>query len=99
MGRDLSQYGLRGHDIVIKGGPCGRGGCPYRDLPYAQRNIGNQFPACDAGELLNQCRLEERELVQPDAVVDQEIEFLVANLVGPGIRRDGFPNDRDPVST
>jgi hypothetical protein len=29
--------------------------------------------------------------------VDQEIELLVANLVGPGIRRDGFPDDGDPV--
>jgi hypothetical protein len=29
--------------------------------------------------------------------VHQEIEFLVANLVGPGIRRDGFPDDGDPV--
>jgi len=29
--------------------------------------------------------------------VDQEIEFLVANLVRPGIRRDRLPNDGDPV--
>jgi hypothetical protein len=29
--------------------------------------------------------------------VDQEIELLVANLVGPSIRRDGFPDDGDPV--
>jgi hypothetical protein len=29
--------------------------------------------------------------------VDQEIELLVANLIGPGIRRDGFPDDGDPV--
>jgi hypothetical protein len=35
--------------------------------------------------------------VQPDTVVDQEIEFLIANLVGPGIRCDGFPDDGDPV--
>jgi hypothetical protein len=35
--------------------------------------------------------------VQPDTVVDQEIELLVANLVGPGIRCDGFPDDGDPV--
>jgi hypothetical protein len=46
---------------------------------------------------VNERRLEERELVQPDTVVDQEIELLVANLVGPGIRRDGFPDDSDPV--
>jgi hypothetical protein len=29
--------------------------------------------------------------------VHQEIEFLIANLVGPGIRRDGFPDDGDPI--
>jgi hypothetical protein len=46
---------------------------------------------------VNECRLEEHELVQPDTVVDQEIELLVANLVGPGIRCDGFPDDGDPV--
>jgi hypothetical protein len=35
--------------------------------------------------------------VQPDAVADQEVEFFIANLVGPGIRSDGFSNDGDPV--
>jgi hypothetical protein len=29
--------------------------------------------------------------------VDQEIELLVAKLVRPGIRCDGFPDDGDPV--
>jgi hypothetical protein len=48
---------------------------------------------------VNECRLEERELVQPNTVVDQEIELLVANLVRPGIRCDGFPDDGDPVPT
>jgi hypothetical protein len=46
---------------------------------------------------VNECRLKKRELVQPDTVVDQKIELLVANLVGPGIRCDGFPDDGDPV--
>jgi len=46
---------------------------------------------------VKECRLEERELVQPDTVADQEIEFLVANLVGPGIRRNRFPDEKDPV--
>jgi len=36
--------------------------------------------------------------VHPDTVVDQEIKFLVANLIGPSIRRNGFSDDRDPVS-
>ena len=36
--------------------------------------------------------------MQPDTIVDQEIEFLVANLVGPSIRCHRFPDDRDPVS-
>jgi hypothetical protein len=36
-------------------------------------------------------------LVQPDTVVDQEIEFLVANLVGPGIRCHRLSDDGDPV--
>jgi hypothetical protein len=46
---------------------------------------------------VKECRLEERELVQPDTVVYQEIELLVANLVRPGIRRDRLSDDRDPV--
>jgi hypothetical protein len=46
---------------------------------------------------VNECRLEDRELVEPDTVLDQEIEFLVANLVGPGIRRHRFPDDGYPV--
>ncbi|HWI69864.1 MAG TPA: hypothetical protein VNS88_16065 [Nitrospiraceae bacterium] len=36
-------------------------------------------------------------MVQPDTVVDQQIEFLVANLVWPGIRRSGLPDDGDPI--
>jgi len=48
---------------------------------------------------VKECRLEERELVQPDTVVNQKIELLVANLVGPGIRCDGFSDDGDPVPT
>jgi hypothetical protein len=35
--------------------------------------------------------------VQPDAVADQEVELFIADLVGPGIRSDGFSNDGDPV--
>jgi hypothetical protein len=35
--------------------------------------------------------------VQPDTVVYDEIEFLVANLVGPGIRCHGLSDDGDPV--
>jgi hypothetical protein len=46
---------------------------------------------------LNKCRLEKGELVHPDTVVDQEIELLVANLVGPRIRRDRVSDDRYPV--
>jgi hypothetical protein len=46
---------------------------------------------------VKECRLEERELVQPDTVVDQEIELLVANLVRPGIRRDRLSDDGYPV--
>jgi hypothetical protein len=36
--------------------------------------------------------------VQPDTVVDQEIEFLVANLVGPGIRCHRLSDNGDPVT-
>jgi hypothetical protein len=35
--------------------------------------------------------------VHPNTVVDEEIEFLIANLVGPGVRRNGFPDDGDPI--
>jgi len=66
-------------------------------FPYPQDDVGDEFCAGYRVEFVNECRLEERELVQPDTVVDQEIELLVANLVRPGIRRDGFPDDGDPV--
>ena len=66
-------------------------------FPYPQHDVGDEFPAGYAVEFVNECRLEERELVQPDTVVDQEIEFLIANLVRPGIRCDGFPDYGDPV--
>jgi hypothetical protein len=97
MGHCFCQYSLRNNGITINGGHRGRSDDTWRDLAHAEDNLGDQFPAACPVEFLKECRLQERELVQPDTVVHQEIEFLVANLVGPGIRRDGFPDNRDPV--
>jgi hypothetical protein len=88
MGCCLSQFDLGESDVVIEWKRRGRGRCTSGDLAHAQRNLG---------EFLNKRRLEERELVQPDTVADQEVELFIANLVGPGVRGDGFPDDGDPV--
>jgi hypothetical protein len=97
VGRCFSQYDLGDSEIAINAVCRRKSRCTYRDLAHAQHNIGDEFPAGYTVEFVKECRLEERELVQPDTVVDQEIELLIANLVGPGIRCDGFPDDGDPV--
>jgi hypothetical protein len=97
MGCCLSQFDLGESDVVIEWRRRGRGRCTSGDLAHAQRNLGDEFPTGYLVEFLNKRRLEERELVQPDTVADQEVELLIANLVGPGVRGDGFPDDRDPV--
>ena len=97
MGRYLSQCDLGDRGVAISGGRCGRSDHTRWDLAYTQHNLGNELPPCCSVEFLNQCRFEECELVQPDTVVDQEIKFLVANLVGPGIRCHRLSDDGDPV--
>jgi hypothetical protein len=69
----------------------------FRQLSHPKHDVGDEFSAVYAIKFVNECRLEEGELVQPDTVVDNEIEFFVANLVRPGIRCDRFPDNGDPV--
>jgi hypothetical protein len=97
MGRYLGQCDLGDHDVAVERGRRRRSHCPYGDFAYTQHNFGNELPTCCSVEFLNQCRLKECELVQPYTVVDQEIEFLVANLVGPGIRCHGLSDDGEPI--
>ena len=94
-----SSAALGGEAVAPKG--LGRRGyvVGFRKFPYPQHNIGDEFYTGHRIEFVNECRLEERELVHPDTVVDQEIELLIANVVGPGIRCDGLPDDGDPVPT
>jgi len=69
----------------------------FRQLSHAKHDVGDEFSAADTVEFVYECRLEEGELMQPYTVVDKEIEFFVANLVRPGIGRDRFPDNGDPV--
>jgi hypothetical protein len=97
MRRGFSRYDLGDNEISIDGG--GRVGYDFtcRNLAHAQHNIRDEIPSGHRVEFLKECRLQECELMQPNTVVDEEIEFLVADLVRPGVRRNGFPDDGDPI--
>jgi hypothetical protein len=93
----FSQYRLGNSGVAVNGGCRSRNDYACRNLAHAQYNIGDEVTAGCRIEFVNECGLEERELVQPDTVVYQEIELLIADLVGPSVRRGGFPDERDPV--
>jgi hypothetical protein len=63
MGRYISQCDLGGREVTINGGCRGRNDHTRWDLAHAQHNLGDEFPSCYRVEFVNECRLEERELV------------------------------------
>jgi len=69
----------------------------FRQLSHAKHDVGDEFSTVDTVDVVYECRLEEGELMQPYTVVDNEIEFFVANLVRPGIGCDRFSDNGDPV--
>jgi hypothetical protein len=69
----------------------------FRQLSHAKDDVGDEFSAVDTVDFVYECRLEEGKLMQPYTVVNNEIEFFVANLVRPGIGCDRFPDNGDPV--
>jgi len=69
----------------------------FRQLSHAKHDVCDEFSAVDTVDFVYKCRLEEGELMQPYTVVDNEIEFFVANLVRPGIGCNRFSDNGDPV--
>jgi hypothetical protein len=45
----------------------------FRQLSHPKHDVGDEFSAVYAIKFLNECRLEEGELMQPDTVVDDAI--------------------------
>ncbi len=91
-------YALGNGGIAINGGRCAGIDFTRWNLTHAQHNICDETLAGYRVEFFKEIGLQERELVHPDAVVHQEVEFFVANLVWPGIRRNWFSDDRSPVA-
>ena len=74
------------------GGVCGR-----RDLTYAKDDLLDRLRAGDFVQFVEERRLQERELLKPNGVSDDQMKFLETNMGRPGLRRDWFSDDVRPV--
>lgn len=68
-----------------------------RNLSDTKRNICDGFCSDLCLQLRQQRGLEERELLQPDRIPDDEIEFFETNLGRPGMRRRGLAHEVMPA--
>jgi hypothetical protein len=98
MRRCFRRYDLGNGGIAINGGRCAGNDFTRWNLAHAQHNICDKLPADYHLEFLKKRRFQKRELMHPDTVVHQQVEFFVANLVGPGVRCNGFTDDGSPVA-
>ncbi|HSN04387.1 MAG TPA: hypothetical protein VLS44_05350 [Nitrospira sp.] len=67
------------------------------DLAQAQHNVGDQLRSGFRVQFGQQGGFQERELLKPDGIRDDEVELFGAKLSGPGVRRDGLPDDLAPL--
>lgn len=68
-----------------------------RNLADAKGDIRHEFASRPIVELDQQRRLQERELLQPDRISDDQIEFLEPDLRRPGVGTDRLADDISPL--
>lgn len=88
--------GKRGCSPVVGG--CGGTYAPRRDLPHTQHNFGEKLRLGLGLQLSQERRLEEGELLEPDGILDGQIELFETDLGRPGMRSDGLTDEIVPVT-
>jgi hypothetical protein len=71
-------------------------GC-RRDLTDAKGDICDQLRARLFVQFGDERRLQERQLLQPDGVPDDQVEFFEPNMSGPRVRSDRFADNVPPL--
>ena len=81
----------------IGGARVGRRCCRYRDIPDAQHDLLHQFRPGGFVQFGEQRGFQERELLEPHGVPDDQRELLETNLRRPGVGSDRFPDNVAPL--
>lgn len=68
-----------------------------RNLAHAQDDVRQKFRSGFGIQFGQERRFEKRQLLEPDGVFDEQIEFVKADLDGPGMRADRFSDERRPL--
>ncbi|MDF2458304.1 MAG: hypothetical protein K0S79_720 [Nitrospira sp.] len=95
MGVGFDDGGFVHRLLVWRRGRRGRPG--IRNFTYAKGNVCDQFGSCLLVHLGEQGRLEKHELLQPDRVSDNQVEFFEPNLHRPGMGADRFTDNLTPL--
>ena len=74
-----------------------RYGTNVRNLSHTEGDVRKHFRSGPVVQFRQQRGLQKDELLQPDGVPDNEVQFLEADLRGPRMRADGFPDDVTPL--
>lgn len=72
---------------------------PHGHVPYSKHNIRNELAVCGGVHTLYQGRLEEGELLDPDRILGNDVEFFESDVVGSGMSGNVFPYDRPPMAS
>jgi hypothetical protein len=67
------------------------------NLSDATSNVHYGSRSCLCLQFLQERRFEERQLLQPDGISDDQVELFEANLGRPGMGRHGLAHDVTPA--
>jgi hypothetical protein len=85
MRNDFGQGVSEIRRLEAVGGKVGWGHGCLGNFPNAKRNVRHTFWSGLCLQLCQERGLEVRQLLQPDRISDEEIQFLEANLSRPGV--------------
>jgi hypothetical protein len=97
MAGDFCADGLGLRRLPIRRASVGRRGRRHRDIPDAQHDLLDQFRPGGFVQLGKQRGFQERELLEPHGVPDDQRELLETNVRRPGVRPNRFPDDVAPL--
>jgi hypothetical protein len=95
---DFSPRGRRKRRLSLVVGDCGGNRRSKRDLAHTQHNFREKFCLGPGPQLGQERRLEEGELLEPDGILDGQIQLFETNLGRPGMRCDGFTDEVVPLT-
>jgi hypothetical protein len=70
---------------------------PLRHVAYPKDDIRNELTVRRGVHILNQGRFEEGELLDPDRILSNDVEFFESNVVWSGMCGNLFPHGLSPM--